>query len=226
MRIRLFIFGIFMFFPPILLSGDSGEYSGFLGDYPDFHKNRQTGAKVWFHSQDEGVHVLRPYRKILLTPIEVWLDDDSHKGINPNTLSAMTEYFTLAIHKKLDHGYEFVNQPGPGVLILRIAITNVKYTKPTRKWYGYVPVALVVEGGTKAARAAVGETVDLIEATVELEGLDSVTEQRIVAAIDTHQSDKIKRQKDSPASWGPIKEIFDYWAERISIRMDEARDLQ
>ncbi len=80
------------------------------------------------------------------------MNDDSYKGIDPDALKAMTDYFTLAIHKQLGSQYEFVTEPGPDVLHLHIAITNVKRTKPKRKWYGYVPVALVVEGGKKAAQ--------------------------------------------------------------------------
>ena len=115
-----------------------------------------------------------------------------------------------------------MTEPGPGVLHLRIAITNVKRSKPKRKWYGYIPVALVVEGGKKVAQSAAGKSVDLIEATVEMEALDSITEERLVAAIDTHKTDKIKHQKDN-LSWEPIQEILDFWASLIRIRLDESR---
>lgn len=225
MKTELIFACALLLFSSIALSSEKHEYSGFLGDYPKFQRNKQTGAEVWFHSEEKDVHVLRPYRKILLSPIEIWLGDESYKGIQPDTLKAMADYFTFAIHRELDHWYEFVNEPGPGVLHLRIAITNVKFIKPNRKWYGYIPVALAVEGGKKVARASVGLTVDLIEASVELEGLDSLTEERIVAAIDTHQTKKIEHDKNEPVSWGHIKEIFDYWAKRIRTRMDEARDV-
>ena len=197
--------------------------SGFLDDYPKFERNKETGAEVWFKSKDKGVLVLKPYQKILLSPIEIWLNEkSSYKGINPDELKAITDYFAKAIEKQLGSSYPIVNEPGPGVLHLRIAITNVQRIKPKRKWYGYIPVALVVEGGKKAARSAAGDTVDLIEATVEMEALDSVSEERLVAAIDSQKSDKIKRAKDE-VSWEPIQKILDYWAERIRIRLDEAR---
>ena len=225
MKTTIWLLVFLLLFSSVLLAKEKHNRSGFLGIYPEFERSKETGAEIWFKSKSEGFHVLRPYRKILLSPIEVWLDDSSYKGINPDTLKAMTDYFSLAIHEKLDHWYEFVNEPGPGVLHLRIAITNVRITKPERKWYGYIPIALVAEGGKKAARSSVGLTVNLIEATVELEGLDAVTEERIIAAIDTHQSEKIEHQKNKSISWGPVKEIFDFWAERIKLRMDQGRDL-
>ncbi|MDW3095507.1 MAG: DUF3313 domain-containing protein [Gammaproteobacteria bacterium] len=215
---------ILLILSPLLIAKEKHERSGFLENYPNFERNKETGAEVWFKSKKEGVKVLKPYRKILLSPVEIWLTESSHKGINPDALKAMTDYFTIALHEKLKYGYEFVDQPGPGVLHLRIAITNVTRTKPKRKWYGYVPVALVVSGAKKVAQSAAGETVDLVEASIELEGLDSVSEERIVAAIDTHQSSKVKREKGS-ANWTPMKEILDHWAEKISERMDEARGL-
>lgn len=218
---------LFLYLALIVSPASAGKekhnLSGFLGDYPKFTHNKETGAEVWFKSDDKGVLVLKPYQKILLSPIEVWLNEEtSYKGINPDELKAITDYFSKAIEKNLGRSYPIVNEPGPGVLHLRIAITNVQRVKPKRKWYGYIPVALVVEGGKKAARSAAGDTVDLIEATVEMEALDSVSEERLVAAIDTHKTDKIKREKEDD-SWEPIESILDFWAERIRIRLDEAR---
>jgi hypothetical protein len=214
---------IFLLFPLLTSAEEKHEYSGFLDDYPKFEVNEKTGAEIWFKSNEKGVLVLKPYYKILLSPIEVWLNNDaSYKGINPDELKAITDYFATAIKKELGSMYPVATEPGPGVLHLRIAITNVKRSKPKRKWYGYIPAALVVEGGKKVAQSAAGKGVDLIEATVEMEALDSITEERLVAAIDTHKTDKIKAKKDD-ASWEPIREILDYWAERIRIRLDESR---
>lgn len=207
----------------VIAGKEKHQQSGFLGDYPSFTYNKETGADVWFKSSEKGVLVLKPYHKILLSPIEIWLNEESsYKGINPDELKAITDYFAKAIEKQLGDSYPIVSEPGPGVLHLRIAITNVQRSKPKRKWYGYIPVALVVEGGKKVAQSAAGESVDLIEATVEMEALDSVTEERLVAAIDTHKTDKIKREKED-VSWEPIQSILDFWAERIRIRLDEAR---
>ena len=217
--ILLVIFGIHS----AIAGKEEHRQSGFLGDYPSFERNEETGAEIWFKSSEKGVLVLKPYQKILLSPIEIWLNQESsYKGINPDELKAITDYFAKSLEKHLGPSYPIVTEPGPGVLHLRIAITNVERVKPKRKWYGYIPVALVVEGGTKAARSAAGDTVDLIEATIEMEALDSVSEERLVAAIDSHKTDKIKREKDD-LSWEPIQSILDYWAERIKIRLDEAR---
>ena len=213
----------FLLFPLLTSAKEKHEHSGFLDNYPKFEVNEKTGAEIWFKSSEKGVLILKPYYKILLSPIEVWLNDDtSYKGINPDELKAITDYFATAIKKELGSMYPVATEPGPGVLHLRIAITNVKRSKPKRKWYGYIPVALVVEGGEKIAQSAAGESVDLIEATVEMEALDSMSEERLVAVIDTHKTDKIKEKKDD-VSWEPIREILDYWAGRIRYRLDESR---
>ena len=213
----------FLLFPLLISAKEKHQYSGFLENYPKFEVNEKTGAEIWFKSNEKGVFVLKPYDKILLSPIEIWISNDaSYKGINPDELKASTDYFATAISKELGSVYPVVTEPGPGVLHLRIAITNVKRSKPKRKWYGYIPVALVVEGGKKVAQSAAGKSVDLIEATVEMEALDSITEERLVAAIDTHKTDKIKHQKDN-LSWEPIQEILDFWASLIRIRLDESR---
>ena len=205
------------------MAKEQHTYSGFLEHYPKFQINEETGAEVWFKSNEKGVYVLKPYYKIIISPIEIWLNNDSsYKGINPDELKAITDYFANTIKKQLGSMYPVLTEPGPGVLHLRIAITNVNRKKPKRKWYGYIPVALVAEGGKKVAQSAAGKSVDLIEATIEMEALDSLTEERLVAAIDTHKTEKIKADKNDK-SWKPIKEILDYWAGRIRNRLDESR---
>ena len=223
MKIIITLFITILVFSSYSNAKEQHTYSGFLEHYPKFEVNEETGAEIWFKSNEKGVYVLKPYHKILLSPIEIWLNDDTtYKGINPDELKAITDYFATAIKKQLGSQYPIATEPGPGVLHLRIAITNVNRKKPKRKWYGYIPVVLVVEGGKKIAQSAAGESVDLIEATVEMEALDSLTEERLVAAIDTHKSEKAKSKKGD-ISWVPMQEILDYWAGRIRYRLDESR---
>ena len=223
MKILITVFILTFIISSNCLAKEKHTYSGFLEHYPKFQVNEKTGAEIWFKSNEKGVYVLKPYHKIILSPIEIWLNNDSsYKGINPDELKAITDYFANSIKKQLGSMYPVVTEPGPGVLHLRIAITNVNRKKPKRKWYGYIPVALVVEGGKKAAQSAAGKSVDLIEATIEMEALDSLTEERLVAAIDTRKTEKIKAKKDD-ISWKPIEEILDYWAGRIRNRLDESR---
>lgn len=198
------LFASIILFSPMLMSAEEKhKYSGFLDDYPRFEVNEETGAEIWFKSNKKGVLVLKPYNKVLLSPIEVWINNDaSYKGINPDELKVITDYFATAIKNKLGSMYPVVAAPGPGVLHLRIAITNVNRSKPKRQWSG--------------------KGVNLYEATVEMEVLDSMTEERLVAAIDTHKTDKIKEKEDD-VSWKPIREILDYWADRMRAHLDESR---
>ena len=194
---------IFLLFPLLISAEEKHKYSGFLDDYPRFEVNEDTGAEIWFKSNKKGVLVLKPYNKILLSPIEVWINNDaSYKGINPDELKVITDYFAAAIKNELGGMYPVVAGPGPGVLHLRIAITNVKRSKSKRKWSG--------------------KSLNLYEATVEMEVLDSMTEERLVAAIDTHKTDKTKEKEDD-VSWEPIREILEYWADRMRAHLDESR---
>lgn len=155
-------------------------------------------------------------------PTEIWLapKDAAYQGINPDELKNITDYFHLVLHEHLDKKYPFVKIAGPETMTLRIAITNIKRKKPHMKWYNFIPIALVAEGGTALVREVTGKTLNVYQASLELEALDSLTGERLVAAVDTHESHKIKQSKEED-KWRGITEVLDFWAATIRDRIDE-----
>ena len=199
------------------------ELSGFLDDYENFKVNPKTNALVWIKPPHQDLSLLSKYDSILLSPIEMWMDSDTYRGIDPNELKLITDYFFVRLGKNLRPNYKVVNKPGPNVMHMRIAITGVKKNKPNyAEVYNLIPVKLVWELGNSAYRKVTGKEVDIYEASLELEIRDSETGDRLVAAIDKQQSSKYTSEKGED-SWLPIQEILDYWAQTIRTRLDESR---
>ena len=122
--------------------------------------------------------------------------------------------------KALQSGYTIVQQPGPGVLRLRAALTEVNFVRPTDKASGPL-LPLVGDIVMQASKTITGSMVTTLSgnATIEAELLDSQTQERLVAYIEKRTSEKTLITKD-PGSLGPIREIFDYWAKKLRRRLD------
>jgi len=133
-------------------------------------------------------------------------------------LKELTDYYQQALIKAVEGNYQVVDRPGPGVLWVRVAITGIKPTKPVANTLSTVlPVGWVVSGATKAAS---GDNMGTGEAASELEGLESMTGERLAAAVDRRQGGK----SAFGGKWDDTKDAFDYWAKRFGQRLDEMRE--
>jgi hypothetical protein len=117
---------------------DVVRYSGFVDNYPDLKPDTRGGGGMLYIKP--GVDIGK-YNKIMIEPIEVWLADDSkYKGFSPDDLKELTDEFYRVLEANLEPDYPVVSQPGEGVLIVRLAITDVYAKKKKRGLLGYTPM--------------------------------------------------------------------------------------
>ena len=197
--------------------------SGFLGSYDDFKViNPQTNAKVWIKKPHQDLSILKGYKAIVFSPIEVWMDPESgYQGVDPNELKLITDYFLEKLQDGLGKNYEIVEEDGPNVLNIRIAITGVQKTRPTREVYDFIPVKLVWDAGSAVYRKVAGKHLDAYQASVEMEIRDTQSGDRLVAAIDRHSVKKTTDKEED--TWTPLQKVLDYWAKIISDRLAKAQ---
>jgi hypothetical protein len=189
--------------------------SGFIGDYASLQPGGDDRAALVYFKP--GVD-FKLYNKLMFERIVVLLSDSAdNRAIDPTVMKELTDYYQNALFTAFKDGYEIVDQPGPGVLRVRVAITELMPSNPTANTLStIVPVGMVVSGATKAVS---GENLGTGEAATEMEVLDAVTGERLAAAIDKRQGGKgVFRGK-----WEDTKEAFDYWAKRFRARLDEVR---
>ena len=169
------------------------EYSGFLDNYDGFKvQNEETGAEVWVKPPNQDLSFLKDYDSIILIPIEVWLHSAAdYQGVNPEELKKLTDYFTAKLKENLGKRFKLVNEPGPSVMDLRIALAGVNIDKAKIKTHFNV------------------------HAAVEMEVRDSQSGERLVAAIDKRSNAKIKVGEGGEAYKGAL----DYWSKIISNRL-------
>jgi len=81
-----------------------------------------------------------------------------------------------------------------------------------------IPVGMVVAGATKAVSDA---NLGTGEAATEMEVLDSMTKERLAAAVDRRQGGKSAFR----GKWVDTKQAFEFWAKRFRERLDGLRGL-
>ncbi len=177
---------------------DDFEESGFLVDYSQLTPGGEGRAALTY--VDPGVD-FKKYDSIMFDRVSVWLSPEAEvRDVDPAVFKKMSDYFLNALIGAVEEGYTVVDQPGPNVLRVRAAITDVEPSNPVAK-------AMSVDNiGTGGAEA-------------EMELLDSMSSERLAAAVD-------RRPGGKPASrdvWEDTKNAFDYWAERFRVRLDELR---
>lgn len=168
-----------------------GDYQakGFLTDYSKIEKTKDdTGAYLYV---DPAVDFGK-YNKLLVDRIKIFFKDDSqYKGIDPDELKLLTDYFYEAINKTVGDAYPMVKEAGPDILRMRIAITDLVPNKLAASVTTLVvPFLWVGDAGSGVVKGDAGSTVFTGEATIEMEALDSISSKQLAAHIETETGKK------------------------------------
>ncbi len=191
------------------------RYSGFLEDYPEFKTGPIGGADYIYIK--EGVD-FKVYNKILMDPVVFYLSDDSkYKGIHPDELKELSDAFHEAIAASLEGAYPLVDKPGPDVLHIRLAITNLVESRPVSKT---IYTAMSVGTGATVPKRVASINTYFGQASMEAELLDSQTDDRLAAVIDTKVVEKFKDAGEI-SKWRQAKDAFKFWSKRLRLWLDK-----
>lgn len=210
----------------------SGEYvyKDFLSDYSKLEPMGDEPMPLRYRKPDVD---FSQYNKVMVDRIKVFLHEDAdYKGIDPAELKELTDYFHNAITEALGDAYPVVEETGPDVLRLRIAIADLVPTKPEASVVTLVvPFLWVGEAGTGVAQDKPGSTPFVGEATIEMEALDSESSEQLAAYIETRIGKKynwvegiekgVSDYMKAYSTWAYTKQAMDHWAQLLRQRLDE-----
>jgi hypothetical protein len=190
------------------------KYSGFLENYPTFQPGPSGGADLLYLK--EGADFSK-YNKVMFDQVVFYLKEDSKfKGIQPEAMKELADMFHVATVKELEGSYPIVGEPGPDVLRVRVAITDIEPSNPaTSGLTTVVPIGLAI---STIKKGVTGKHTGVGGASMEAEFLDSVTNERLAAAIDTKWGSKLSGM----TKLGAAKEAFEFWSGRLRIFLDKA----
>jgi hypothetical protein len=130
----------------------------------------------------------------------------------------MTDTFrALTIQEFRAGGYEVVDQPGPGVLKLRYALTGVTPERPQFTPLDMLPIKMAVD----AARAATGTDKTVIVVAGEVEAREGVTDERLFAQVAVRRDYHLFIGKQ--LTWEDLRSGASSWAKLSRERLDRAR---
>ncbi len=212
--------------------------SGFLSDYKRLKPVTWTdGIQCWRESKLDA----KKFDKVMISRMTVTLKPGQDQGIDPTDLKTLTDYFHASMVKALKPQMQVVDQAGPGVLVMRIALTNLVPTKVTESVTGtVVPYAFVVEAGSGVATGRpAGSTPYLGETGMEMQFRDGASGKILAECRDTEIGRKYAAELDSGAagaaqtwasgyvnsfqSWSYAKNAFDKWSTLTAERLAALR---
>ena len=194
----LLLIAVFLLGGCAAVSMDDVEESGFLVDYSQLTPGGEDRAALTYVDPDVD---FKKYDSLMFDRVSVWLSPEAeNRDVDPAVFKKMSDYFLNALVKAVEDGYTVVDQPGPNVIRVRAAITDVEPSDPVAK---AISVDNIGTGGAEA----------------EIELLDSMSSERLAAAVDSRRGGK----PASRAVWEDTIDAFDYWAGRFRERLDKAR---
>ncbi len=193
-------------------------YSGFMTDYTQLERITD-GSMDYRYLAPGGEDKLARYDAVMIDQPEIFIANDSpYRGVKPKQLNALADALRAAIAGALSEDLYVVDTPGKNVLYVSIAVSNLKLTKKKKSILGYTPAGLVTGAVRGAATSQIAKKANLQGAVLELEAFDSVTEDRIVAIIDSRGSGA----KD-PTSWEELEELMGTYGKRMQCRFNNSR---
>ena len=196
----------------------SATPQGFLGDYSMLKEGQGEQAQLVYVNPKTDFST---YGRIYLEPITVWVAPGSSlHDVDQEDLQRLADYLYAALRRELEFDYVMVNQPGPGTLRVRAAITEARKSKVVLDIVSSVlPQARLVTSAIGLATdmpSAVGST------SIEVDITDSLSGERLAAVVDERSGTKSIR--GAHRTWGDVDDAYDVWAEKLRTRLSQLRD--
>jgi hypothetical protein len=187
------------------------QYSGFLKDYSQLKEEKDAaGDPVMRHISPKLTS--GAYRQIMIDRIEFYPPPQPNANVDAATLEQIRAYLDQQLRKKVGERVTVVpvvNQPGPGVVRMRAAITGARGERADLAFYEYIPIGLVIAG----TREAAGVRAKDARIYVEVELLDSVSGERVGAVVKKGTGEAVKGGESGKLALEHVKPVLDHWAQ-------------
>ncbi len=101
------------------------QSSDFLSDYSKLQRDGQMG---YSYLAPDAPGRMANYSALLIDQPEIFVSPDSeYKGMKPDDMKQLADAFRNAMVQELVETYTIVDQPGPNVLYLRFAFSNLQF---------------------------------------------------------------------------------------------------
>lgn len=182
------------------------EYSGFLKDYSQLKEAKSpSGAEVmrWVDPKLD----INKFTSVYIEPTQLYPKPQPTAKIPQQTLNGITAYYDQALKREVGKSLPLASGPGPGVIVVRAAITAVNSKTEGLRAYEVIPIALVAAAVTTASGSRDQETTLATEA-VFIDGGNN----KVVAQVVRKGTGKPLENDSQVMKTDDVKAVIDGWA--------------
>jgi hypothetical protein len=190
---------------------DTMQQTGFLKNYSQLQPGAKDQALLVYFNPDAR---WSRYTKVMIEPVTFWGDASSNVSVEDQ--QKLSSYYYNKLNEDLSQKFQIVDRAGPGVMTLRVALTDPTAATPVLRSVSVViPQARLLNS---VANLATGSYAFVGSAQSEGEVVDSQTGGRLAAAIDK-RSGGLSIKNANVWQWGDAENAMDYWAQRTADRL-------
>ena len=196
-------------------SSDFNPADHFLGnDYKLLQPNPDLKGGLGWRSPDFKA---ADYTALYVEPVVLWHAEDMVKesGVDKEDLELLATYFhDVLTHVPDGKKLKLATAPGPGVITIRAAVTEVEASSPvSNALTSVIPVGILISAGKQVAT---GQAMGVGKCAVEMKFVDTETGKNLGLFVDTKVG-----KKYSSASFtetGQTEEAMNEWAALMKER--------
>ena len=190
---------------------DTVQQTGFLKNYSQLQPGAKDQALLVYFNPDAR---WSRYTKVMIEPVTFWGDASSNVSVEDQ--QKLSSYYYNKLNEDLSQKFQIVDRAGPGVMTLRVALTDPTAATPVLRSVSVViPQARLLNS---VANLATGSYAFVGSAQSEGEVVDSQTGERLAAAVDK-RSGGLSIKNANVWQWGDAENAMDFWAQRTADRL-------
>lgn len=212
----------------------AAQEHGFLADYARLKRDTEGGVAYWIRADTD----FKRFDRLLIERVRVSTvtTADKRATIDPDEMKMLSDYFRDAIRKEAEAGgWKFAEAPGPGVLRLRLLITDIQPNMPE---IGLIvlaaPFGTLAEAAlTGVATGTPGKAPYLGGVGLEAQFIDGQSNEPVAELQDKRAGNRLSTESgieglaqgyvSGLTQWGYVKQAFDYWAKWMRQRFEALR---
>lgn len=205
--------------PAIAAAQDVSFDKTFLTDYSRLAPRQSDRGAEFVYVAPQAVEKVVKYEGVMVDQPEILISPDSpYKGAKPENLLAVANSMRDAMDARLKNGhYNIVDKPGPGIIYVRVALTDLQVEKKKRSLLEYTPIGAVVGFGVDAMKDF-QKKYDILKMVLQAEITDSVTNEVYGQYVMVTGGGA----KPVRIDFDKVKANMDEFGERLRCRLDNA----
>lgn len=189
------------------------EAAGFLGDYSNLQTNPTYPAALVYVKPNVQ---WGKYSAIQLESAGLY-GTDKTRSLSPEDQERLAGMLYNTMTQEFEKYFTVVKSPAPNTLRLRVALTQAQGSEVVLRTVTTVIPQLRL---TSTAAGLASDTAATVgSATAEMEAQDSVSGERVAAAVDARAGTKALLAGRSYEKWGDVQAAIDYWSKRAAWQL-------